>query len=233
MIGQVMAMLKGKSSGEDYAYFESLGDVRRVSERKAIQRIKKMSSDGWGGQNALLLGENGVVYMMPHNNGMPTCPFVWYNKNGKYQEIINNQEDFTQVQNLSEVLDKTADVMRESYERKQPVVPFSNFGIRLTDEIQLEYSGNGELVLITGNFLNPNAKAEPEGASAYFANDFLDKFIGWNFGDVVKDKKELEAKLLDFNQRLIKDGTRAQEHPTGFEVCYRGQTDCFYRFARE
>ena len=42
-----MAMLKGKSSGDDYADFESLGDVRRVSESEAIQRIKKcLLTDG-------------------------------------------------------------------------------------------------------------------------------------------------------------------------------------------
>ena len=226
-------MLKGKNSVDDYIDFESLGDVRRVSESEAIKRIKELSSDEWREQNALLLRDNGVVYMIPHNSSMPTCPYVWYHKNWPYQEIINNQDDFTQIQNLSEVLDKIADVMIESYEREQPVVPFSNFGIRLTDEIQPEYAGNGKLVLITGNFLDPKERAEPKGASAYFANDFLDRFIGWNFGDIVKDKKELEAKLLDFNQRLIKDGTRTQEHPAGFEVCYRGQTDCFYRFARE
>jgi len=224
----------GKKQSEEYRDFESLQDVEFFPEKDAVRKVSKLSSDGWGGQNALLLNENGVIYMMPHNSGMPTCPFVWYqNNDGQNARIINNQDDFTQLQNLPEILNTIADVMVESYNRKQAVVPFSNFGIKLTDEIKPNYSGNGNLVLITGDYLSPKARKEPEGSSVYFANDFLDKFVGWNFGDVVKGSKELEAKLLEFNSSLIKDGNRFSERPTGFEVCSRGKTDCFYRFDRE
>ncbi len=177
----------GKKQSEEYRDFESLQGVNFVPEKDAIRKIGKLSSNGWGGQNSLLLGEKGIVYMMPHNSGMPTCPFVWYqNNDGQNVEIINNQDDFTQLQNLPDILNTITDVMVESYNRKQAVVPFSNFGIQLTDEIKPNYTGNGNLVLITGNYLSPKAKKESEGATTHFANDFLDRFIGWNFGDVVK-----------------------------------------------
>lgn len=217
-----------------FSEFESLKDINRVSYKEAYQTIKKMTSGGWGGQNALLLGESNVVYMMPHNNGMPTCPFVWYQKNGKFVEIMDNQDDFTQIANLNNILHKVTDVARESYEKKEPISSFSNFGIKLVDEIKPKYSGNGELLLINGDFVSPKGKADPNGSTIYFTNEFLDKFIGWNFGDVVRDDKELEEKLLDFNNQLIKDGTRLKKHPTGFEVTYRDHdVDNFYRFNKK
>lgn len=228
MLSWLTSMLRVK--GNSYSDFKSLEGVTRVPESEAIQRIKKMSSAGWGGQNALLLGDNKVVLMMPHNRGMPHCPFVWYNQDGL--KIMDNQKDFTEIENLPEILGRAEDVMWESYQKKQPVVPFSNFGIRLTDKIQPGYAGHGEFVLITGHFLNSAARANPAVASAYFANEFLDKFIGWNFGDVVKDNKELEAKLQGLNNVLIIDKTREQRHPTGFEVCSRGERNCFYSFSR-
>ncbi|MFC1722748.1 hypothetical protein ACFL0V_01285 [Nanoarchaeota archaeon] len=218
---------------EEYVDFESLSDVDRVPDYVAIRRIRKLTSDGWGGQLALLLGDPGIVFMMPHNNGMPACPFVWYRKNGEYTEIIHNQHDFTQVQDLPGILEGTADVMTESYGRKKPVDSFSNFGIRLTDEVQPDYAGRGKLVLIIGPFLSAKAKAEPEAASIYFANEYLDKFVGWNFGDVVRVNQPLEEKLLGLNERLIADGVRPKRHPTGFEVGSRGEIDCFYDFQRE
>jgi len=221
---------------EKYKDFESLAGVDRVPERKAIKTINRLSGGGKG-QNALLLGNSPIVYMMPHNDGEPTCPFVWYQRNGGYVEILNNRDDFTQIQNLPSIIDKITDVMGESYDRRRPIDPFLSFAIRLVDEVRPEYSGNGELVLLTGNFLNDRARTDRDGASAHFANNFLDMFIGWNFGDIVRDTEELEAKLLDLNQKLIKDGKRIKEYPRNFELSFRGKwdecVDCFYMFPRE
>ena len=52
-----------------------------------------------------------------------------------------------------------------------------------------------------------NNKVKPKEiieAKKYFINDFLDHYIGWNFGVVVTKNPELEEALIDFNNLVIK-----------------------------
>lgn len=209
----------------------SLENAKSYNEKEVVKRIRRLSKDGWGGQNAILLGKAPVLCMVPHNTGMPTCPFNWYTKeNGDYTEIISNQGDFTEIGNLAQILDNATEVMMEAYNKRIPVSSFNNFGILLTDNIEPNYSGDGEFVFINGNFLKKDADIKK--AIRYFSNEFLDRFIGWNFGDVVRDNKYLENKLLDFNKTLIDRGDKKETGP-GFEVCSRGKIDQFYRFPTE
>ena len=154
-------------------FLDSLKDIKIFERKNVIKQIKKLTSDGWGGENALELTSDSVVYMRPHNTGMPTCPFVWYsNRNGAYVKVLDNQNDFTQISNLNDILNQATGIMRESYGSKIPVLPFDNFGILLTDPVHANYTGQGELVFLTGDFLKKGA--DEREASIYFANDFLD-----------------------------------------------------------
>jgi|GEM_PF-2951689 len=218
-----------------YSDFRSLSGVKKYREGQAAKEIRHLSRGGWGGQNALWLGNEPVVLLLPHNDGMPTCPFVWYRRTGMFTkpaEIINNQTDFTQIANLAEILNKTADVMQESYDRKHPVAPFRNFGLLLADEVRPDYSGRGEFVFIDGYFIKRGA--DPVKISQHCCNDYLDIFIGWNFGDVVRQNEGLEKKLNALCQQLIADKVRREKHATGFEVTHRKSDtsiDNFYNFA--
>ena len=220
----------------EYKDFVSLRDVKRFSKARVIKKIKKLSHDGWG-QNALLLQASPVLYMLPHNDGQPTCPFIWYQKirlglKKKYVEIIDNNLDFTQIKNIPQILDKTVDIMVESYEKRKAVSPLDDFGVLLTDRIEQNYSGNGEFVFLGSEGVGAKDR---NGAHLFFSNVYLDVFIGWNYGDVIRTNDRLEKKLLDFNQRLISDRTRWGEHPTGLEVScrtYKGGSfvDQIYKF---
>ena len=50
-----------------------------------------------------------------------------------------------------------------------------------------------------------------------FLNDFLDHFIGWNFGVTIKSNPQLEKELLEFNSLVISKGLREAAGP-GFDV---------------
>ena len=69
----------------EYKDFVSLRDVKRFSKARVIKKIKKLSHDGWG-QNALLLQASPVLYMLPHNDGQPTFPFILYPRT--FEEFI-------------------------------------------------------------------------------------------------------------------------------------------------
>lgn len=240
MIDKLISVLTGKTEVEEYLDFDSLKSIKRFPEKKVVKRIRRLSEGGWGGQNAYLLTKDPVISMVPHNDGMPTCPLVWYVKNDKYVEIMDNSYDFTQIGNLQGILEQTVPIMRESYDKRKPIMPEMRFGILLKNELKPDYSGEGELVIITENPHKKRSQEDLEKASIAFANRYLDIFMGWNFGDIVKDNKELESNLLDFNQQLMKEDNRNQDKPMGFEVTYTGRygkprhppIDCFYRFER-
>jgi len=228
LVSPISNLFRKKIPSDITDSFESLQGIDRIKYADAIKRL-----DWFEGKNVFLLHEDPLLLFYPHNDGMPTCPFVWARNKGsivnpELYPIMDNQKDFTQISNLSDILQKTTTVMQESYEKKIPVVYEEYFGLRLTDQVKPHYTGKAQLVWFVGDHLKKGASFKD--ATNYFCNRYLDVFIGWNFGDVVKANSELEKQLLSFAEQLNTDKVRPKEHPAGFEVTYRGTVNQFYAF---
>ena len=92
------------------------------------------------------------------------------------------------------------------------------FAIRLDDEVCPDYTGKASFVLTDDAVRNNKVKTNQiTEAKKYFLNDFLDHFIGWNFGVAVKSNPQLERELLEFNNLVISRGLREDAGP-GFGV---------------
>ena len=90
--------------------------------------------------------------------------------------------------------------------------------MKLEDEVCPDYVGKAKLVLAKEAILNHKVKPEEkDDAKRYCINYFLDHFIGWNFGVVVKNNSELEKALLELNELAIRKGLR-EYAGRGFEV---------------
>ncbi len=155
----------------------------------------------------------------PANDGNPTCPFEWYMAcdDVRIREVLNNQTAFDSITNLAEILYK----MISLYERTiddDIVLDSMTFALKLTDDVCPNYNGRAQLVLTEDTVCTTSIhEGKMKEAKAYFISEFLDHFIGWNFGKVVKDNPRLEKKLLEFNDLVIKKDLRVDPGP-GFEV---------------
>ena len=158
------------------------------------------------------------ILLHPANDGMPTCPIEWYGKfDGKSKMIMDNQSSFKGITNLGDIILQMVRLYAK-YIDDNVFIASAGFAIKLDDEVSPDYVGRASLVLTDDAIRNNKVKPEQvTEAKKYFINDFLDHYIGWNFGVVVKNNPQLEKELLDFNNLVISKGLR-EDAGSGFEV---------------
>lgn len=168
--------------------------------------------------NQVYAGKGKYILLTPANDGMPTCPIEWYGKfDGKPQIIMDNQTSFKCISNLSEILLQMIKLYTK-YIDENIFIDSSGFAIRLDDEICQNYYGKASLVLTENAIRNKKVKPKDSiDAKIYFINDFLDHFIGWNFGVAITSNNELENELNKFNELVIKKGLR-KDAGCGFDI---------------
>lgn len=210
---------------KDIGTLESLQGIEKMGYSDAI--YKKLKRDG---ENEIVLNpKNSIILWIPHNDGMPTCPFNFYNGD---EVVLTNRFDFTELNNLPTLLHQVTDIMTEAYQAKTPVFSFDNFGLKLKDELIKDYSGESDLVYLKLG-IDPKALKEREKATNYCTNQFLDRFMGWNYGDLIRQDSELEDKLITLTQQLLSESNRVSDKGMAFEVCYRTndtKVNNFYNF---
>ena len=178
---------------------------------------KKMNSEH-GSVNSFYAGEGKYILLHPANDGMPTCPFEWWGTfDGKPQMIMDNQHSFKGITNLSEIILQMVKLYAK-YIDDDMFIASAGFAIKLDGEVRPDYYGKATFVLTKDAIRNDKVKPEQIiEAKKYFVNDFLDHYIGWNFGVAIKSNPELEKALIDFNDLVIEKGLR-EYAGRGFEV---------------
>lgn len=158
------------------------------------------------------------LLLHPANDGLPTCPFEWWGTfDGKPKMLLHNQHSFKNITNLAEIILQMIQLYSK-YIDDDIFIAWAGFAIRLDDELHPDYHGKATLVLTQDSIRNDKVKPkEIIEAKKYFINDFLDHYIGWNFGVVVTSNAELEKALIDFNNLVIEKGLR-EYAGTGFDV---------------
>lgn len=149
------------------------------------------------------------ILLYPPNDPMRTYPFEWWGKfKGTQRIILHNQHSFNCISNLSEIIMQIIDLYTKYIDENVLISPY-DFAIKLEDNIHPHYHGKASLVLTKNSIHNSHTPPEELIESKkYFINDFLDHYIGWNFGVVIKNNPELEKALIDFNNLVIEKGLR-------------------------
>lgn len=162
--------------------------------------------------------EGKYILLYPANDGMSTCPFKWWKViDGVPKMVIENKDSFKSIVNLNEIIMQMIELYTKYIDDNVFIASYS-FAVKLEDEVQPNYTGRASLVLTKDSVRNNRVKRnELNNAKKYFLNDFLDHYIGWNFGRTIKSNPELEQALIDFNNLVIKKGLR-EYAGTGFEV---------------
>lgn len=190
--------------------------IEYISDAKG----RKMNSKN-GRVNGFYTRKGKYILLYPANNGMPRCPFEWWgNFDGKPQMIMNNQHSFKGITNLSQIILQMIKLYAK-YIDDDVFIASAGFAIRLDDEVHPEYHGKATFVLTKDSIRNDKVKPEEIiEAKKYFINDFLDHYIGWNFGVAVTSNPELEKNFIDFNNLVIKKGLREYVANPGLELLY-------------
>lgn len=196
--------------------------AKEVAKESGIEYISKAtgkmlhSSEKYVNQVYALKGK--YILLHPANDGIPTCPIEWYGKfDGNVKMIMDNQSSFKCITNLSDIILQMVRLYAK-YIDDDMFIASDGFAIRLDDEICPNYIGKATFVLTDDAIRNGKVKLEQvTEAKKYFLNDFIDHFIGWNFGVTIKSNPQLEKELLEFNSLVISKGLREAAGP-GFEV---------------
>ena len=158
------------------------------------------------------------LLLHPSNDGLPRWPIEWYaNINGKPEMLMDNQHAFNCITNLNDIILQMIKLYTK-YINDDVFIASKGFAIKLEDKIHPNYIGKASLVLTKDSIRNNKVKVhENIEAKKYFFNDFLDHYIGWNFGVVIKNNPELEQAIISFNELVISKGLRKYAG-TGFDV---------------
>ncbi len=169
--------------------------------------------------NSFLLIEGRFIIMRPPDDGMPTRPINFYRrtKRGRCIKVLDNQRAFYEIVNLSEILLQ----MTELYERHfhdQIFLDSMSFAVKLVDHLSNQYKGRGELAITDDTLCNNNVPPNKQNdARKVFYNEFVDHFMGWNFGRVVSENDRLRDELSRLVRMLEEAGIREDAGP-GFDV---------------
>lgn len=208
--------------------FLPINDFRRVTARQialenGIEYIpsaekRKLRLKNSKHANRFYVHNDRYILLHPPNDGTPMYPFEWYvDFYGKPQMVLHNRSAFNCITNLSDILLHMVRLYDE-YIDENVFISFTGFAIKLEDEIKPDYHGSASLVLTKDAVRNNMVKPfEIEEAKRYFINNFLDHYIGWNFGVAIANNPVLEKALLNFNNSVINRGLREYSE-TGFDV---------------
>ena len=177
-----------------------------IAHDNGLDYIPKVDVWARGDANGFYAKKGVYILLHPANDGEPNPPFSWYAGNGEF--IIDNQHSFKNITNLSEILLQIIKLYTK-YIDEDVFIESLGFAIKLEDEVHSNYHGKASLVLTKHSICN--SKIKPEERSKIkkrFINDFLDYYIGLNFGVVIKNHPELESALIEFNELVIKKGLR-------------------------
>ncbi len=162
---------------------------------------------------------NNLIYFYPLNDGFPTCRFAFY-KNGEL--VLDNNKEYSQITNLDEIILQMVRIFNQALDREIVLNPYC-FMLELTDKVCKDYQGKANLIITNKAIINPKLNVHNFAeANKYFINQFLDHFIGWNFGVSVNRSEILKQELEELNSKVINMGIR-EYAGTGFEVY--GTTD--------
>ncbi|MFI3260626.1 MAG: hypothetical protein R3Y13_02830 [bacterium] len=180
-----------------------------------LEEVKSKTNHNKKYENSCYLYDGKYMLLYPANDGMPTCPIVWYNE--KKDKIMDNQFSFENITNLDDIILKMINLY-ENYIDDNVFIASNSFAIKLTDEIVPNYIGKASLVLTKDSIRNNKVKKEQLlEAKKYFINGFLDQFLGWNFGIIIENNSQLENKILEFNELVISKGLR-EDFSMGLDV---------------
>lgn len=198
--------------------------AKEIAKKNGLEYISipmlKIYNSGKLYVNQLYAEDGCYILFRPANDGKPTCPFEWYGEfDGETKMIMDNQSSFKNITNLSEILLQMVRLYAKYIDENMFIGSFA-FAIKLIEKVRPAYVGRAALVMTDFSILNSRLKPDQVvDSKKYFINEFLDHFIGWNFGVAVKSNPQLEKELLELNSLVISKGLRKDAGP-GFEVWY-------------
>ena len=159
---------------------------------------------------------SGFIYFYPPNDGMAKLPFYYYKD---HDLVITNKYAFSEIENLDEIILEMVRMYNKALDDKIALNPYG-FMLKLEDEITRDYKGKASLVLTDKVLVKNNSENRNK-----CINDFLDHFIGWNFGLSVNRNEELKEELIKLNNKVIEKGIREDAGP-GYGV-YGTETEVY------
>lgn len=163
------------------------------------------------GDNLNYIGLTGEMYytvkskqyieFLPINTITGTQNIIWkdsfdkQDKQSPYEAIITNLKNFDEIENLSEILKEMIKIYKDSIE-KDIFLSCYNFLLKFDQNPSINYTGTAKLVITDETLLN--SKIDYNQKTQFrkeCISDFINCFIGYNFGEIIRKDKELANKI--------------------------------------
>jgi hypothetical protein len=200
----------------------SLFDSKWLAREVGIEYVDKVivtySDEVRSYLNEFHMKDNMYLLLYPLNDGRNICPFEWYMRfDDEELKVIDNKDAFSQITNLKEILCQIVDIYIKYIDDDDVVISSSNFGLKLEDPVTSNYKGRASLVITDKVIKKAKTPEKTLEIKKFYLNEFLDRFIGWNFGVIVSKDYNLAAKLERLNYLVILKELR-KDLGTGLEL---------------
>lgn len=144
--------------------------------------------------------KSNTVFFYPVNDGIGSDICEYYYKS---HLVMSNETNFSNITNLDEILIQMTKVYQEALTNQIILDPYT-FLLEIKNPDQNNYKGEATLALSNESILNFRLREEQKQNELEFRmNQFLDHFIGWNFGASVQRNPKLKQELETLNKKLF------------------------------
>ena len=176
-----------KVTGKALAKFLGIEYIPKILNKKEVDRGKITSE----------VTEENTIEFIPLNRVSDSKTYTWKND----EIFLSNFDNFKEIVNLNEMLVQMTDIYIKSLDNNIFINPYA-FGLKLTQVGNSKYSA----VLVLQEETVLNWKIEPYERKKYtkqLLNDFVFGFIGFNFGNQMRDTR-LKVKIQELIEKTSK-----------------------------
>ncbi len=183
-----------------------------IAKENGIEYVEKVTENYYEtdnyGKKRYYIKNRRYILLYPINSAY-ICKMEWYGVFGNNtKKILDNLHAFNCITNLDEILMQIV-MLFDKYLDDDIVLSTEGFGLRLENKVEPNYSGRAKLILTEEAVLNSEISlVKFYAGKKYFINEFLDHFLGWNFGVAINNNPELKELILNYNKKVIKKGLR-------------------------
>lgn len=113
----------------------------------------------------------------------------------EYRRILTNQDSFSCITNLEQILDQLIELYIDSVNDDWFINPYG-FALELEGKIVSEYQGKARLLITDKVILNKHVEYDQKEAyKKKLIDEFLEDFIGANFIKIIADNPKLKKQL--------------------------------------
>ena len=191
----------GRITSKSVAETSNLSYVRKFKKKRIPYGKVK-------GNNNFYFDKSKIIHFYPPNdvNGSHSVKWFKLTSEDTIVKIHDNRDSFAFISNISEILLTMTNLYIDYLYNDIAINPYE-FCIHFDDEVEDKYYSKSASLVLTKKTIVSGFR-DISDLKVFYLNEFLDHFIGWNFGAVISTNPKLENALIELSNLAISEGLR-------------------------